>query len=152
MRRCVPHAGPRPCQNADRAVRTVGAAAIDGSNRNVGELMSAGWRSGVQRGGVQRGGVSGPPATSARRILGLPALMTLGVVASSPMTVLFGGIPVTFASAGVVGVPLVFLVIMCVSNETALHRGLTAIIRSRARRRSRCLRGPPPDADHSTAR
>ena len=30
------------------------------------------------------------------------------------MTVLFGGIPVTFASTGVVGVPLAFLVIMCV--------------------------------------
>jgi len=71
--------------------------------------MSVDWR-----GGARRAGVTGPPASLARRILGVPALMTLGIVASSPMTVLFGGIPVTFASTGVVGVPLAFLVIMCV--------------------------------------
>jgi len=49
--------------------------------------------------------------TLARRILGPGALMILGVVASSPLTVAVAGVPTTFAATGVSGVPLSFVVI-----------------------------------------
>nr|MDT0658747.1 amino acid permease [Micromonospora sp. DSM 115978] len=50
--------------------------------------------------------------TLARRTLGGGALWVFGVGASSPLTVLVGGIVSTYALTGVVGVPLSFLVIM----------------------------------------
>ena len=58
------------------------------------------------------GAVVTSSATLARRTLGVPALLILGIVASSPMTVLVGGIPVTYAATGVAGVPLSFVVVM----------------------------------------
>jgi amino acid transporter len=50
--------------------------------------------------------------TLARRTLGTGALFVFSVGASSPLTVLVGGITSTYALTGVVGVPLSFLVIM----------------------------------------
>lgn len=47
-----------------------------------------------------------------QKSLGPGALFVLAVTASSPMTVLAGGIPVTFAATGVVGVPLAFLLLV----------------------------------------
>lgn len=58
------------------------------------------------------GGVSGAPAAGlARRILGGFALWLFAVGASSPMTVLAGSVPATYAGTGVVGVPLSFLLL-----------------------------------------
>lgn len=47
----------------------------------------------------------------ALRTLGTPALWVYAVGASSPMTVLVGGIPTMYAASGVVGVPAGFLLI-----------------------------------------
>ncbi len=51
-------------------------------------------------------------ATLARRTLGRGSLFVFAVGASSPLTVLIGGVVATFALTGVEGVPLSFLVIM----------------------------------------
>jgi hypothetical protein len=52
--------------------------------------------------------------TLARRTLGGGSLWIFAVGASSPLTVLVGGIVATYALTGVVGVPLAFAVIMVV--------------------------------------
>jgi amino acid transporter len=52
--------------------------------------------------------------TLARRTLGAGSLLVFAVGASSPLTVLVGGVVTTFALTGVQGVPLSFLVIMAV--------------------------------------
>lgn len=57
---------------------------------------------------------SEPPSSKralALRTLGAPALWVYAVGASSPMTVLVGGIPTMYAASGVVGVPAAFLLI-----------------------------------------
>jgi amino acid transporter len=51
-------------------------------------------------------------ATLARRTLGSSALFVFSVGASSPLSVLAGGVVATYAHTGVVGVPLSFLVMM----------------------------------------
>lgn len=53
-------------------------------------------------------------ATLSRRSLGGGALFVFSAGASSPLTVLVGGVVATYALTGVVGVPLSFLVIMVV--------------------------------------
>src|SRR5690349_14059331 len=53
-------------------------------------------------------------ATLSRRSLGGGALFVFSTGASSPLTVLVGGVVATYALTGVVGVPLSFLVIMVV--------------------------------------
>jgi len=55
--------------------------------------------------------VSAPAAGLARRALGGFALWLFAVGASSPMTVLAGSVPATYAATGVVGVPLSFLLL-----------------------------------------
>jgi amino acid transporter len=50
--------------------------------------------------------------TLARYTMGWGALFTGAVVASSPWTVMVGGIPTTYQRTGVVGQPLAFLVVM----------------------------------------
>ena len=50
--------------------------------------------------------------TLARRSMGGGALVTAAVVASSPQTVLNGGIPAMYGQLGVPGVPLAYLVVM----------------------------------------
>ena len=52
--------------------------------------------------------------------MGVAALFTTAVVASSPQTVLNGGIPTTYAQTGVPGVPLSFLLIMVVIGVLAV--------------------------------
>jgi amino acid transporter len=51
-------------------------------------------------------------ATLARRTLGRAALLVFAIGASSPLTVLSAGIVTMYATTGIVGVPLAFLVIM----------------------------------------
>lgn len=51
------------------------------------------------------------PAGLARRSIGTSALWFFGVSASSPMTVLAGGVIATYAATGVIGVPLSFLLL-----------------------------------------
>ena len=58
--------------------------------------------------------------TLARRTLGKSSLFVFSVGASSPLTVLVGGIVSTYALTGVVGVPLSFLVIMSVVSVLAI--------------------------------
>jgi amino acid transporter len=55
--------------------------------------------------------VSAPVAGLSRRALGGVALWLFAVGASSPMTVLAGSVPATYAGTGVVGVPLSFLLL-----------------------------------------
>jgi amino acid transporter len=55
--------------------------------------------------------VSAPVAGLARRALSGPALWLFAVGASSPMTVLAGSVPATYAGTGVLGVPLSFLLL-----------------------------------------
>lgn len=55
--------------------------------------------------GVKTGGLM-------RRSIGPGSLWVFAVAASSPMTVIAGGVPVTYATTGVAGVPLSFLVLM----------------------------------------
>ncbi|MCY1141483.1 APC family permease [Actinoplanes sp. Pm04-4] len=52
------------------------------------------------------------PVTLARRTMGVGALLGVAAVASSPQTVLNGGIPATYAQSGVQGVPLSFVIVM----------------------------------------
>lgn len=52
------------------------------------------------------------PSGLARKSVGTSGLAFLGVSASAPMTVLAGGVVATFATTGVVGVPLSFLLLM----------------------------------------
>jgi amino acid transporter len=52
--------------------------------------------------------------------MGVAALFTTAVVASSPQTVLNGGIPTTYAQTGVPGVPMSFLLIMVVIGILAV--------------------------------
>jgi amino acid transporter len=52
-----------------------------------------------------------PPTGLSRKSMGGGALWVFGVGASSPMTVMAGGVIATYATTGVVGVPLSFLVI-----------------------------------------
>ena len=59
-------------------------------------------------------------ATLARRTLGSGALFVFAVGASSPLTVLIGGVVAMYALTGVVGVPLSFLVIMVVLGLLAV--------------------------------
>ncbi|MCM4082227.1 APC family permease [Paractinoplanes hotanensis] len=54
------------------------------------------------------------PVTLARRTMGAGALVGVAAVASSPQTVLNGGIPATYAQSGVQGVPLSFVLVMFV--------------------------------------
>lgn len=49
--------------------------------------------------------------TLAQGRLGTPALWVMAVVASSPLTVLAGGIPTMYGATGVVGTPLAFLLV-----------------------------------------
>ncbi|MDT5027736.1 MAG: hypothetical protein QOE61_4162, partial [Micromonosporaceae bacterium] len=58
--------------------------------------------------------------TLARRTLGSGALFVFAVGASSPLTVLVGGVVATYALTGVVGVPLSFFVIMAVLGLLAV--------------------------------
>ena len=58
--------------------------------------------------------------TLARRTLGSGALFVFAAGASSPLTVLVGGIISTYALTGVVGVPLAFVVIMVVMGLLAV--------------------------------
>ena len=58
--------------------------------------------------------------TLARRTLGSGSLWVFAVGASSPLTVLVGGIVSTYALTGVVGVPLAFAVIMVVLGLLAV--------------------------------
>jgi amino acid transporter len=58
--------------------------------------------------------------TLARRTLGRGALFVFAVSASSPLTVLIGGVVATYALTGVVGIPLSFLVIMMVLGLLAV--------------------------------
>jgi len=65
-------------------------------------------------------------ATLARRTMGAGSLIGISMVASSPQTVLNGGIP-TMYGTGVLGVPLAFLVVMVVlawlsAGSTAMSR------------------------------
>lgn len=59
-------------------------------------------------------------ATLARRTLGRGSLFVFAVGASSPLTVLIGGVVATFALTGVEGVPLSFLVIMVLLSLLAV--------------------------------
>jgi amino acid transporter len=52
--------------------------------------------------------------TLARRTMGVGLLVAVAMIASSPQTVLNGGIPTTYARTGVLGVPLSFLIVMVV--------------------------------------
>jgi amino acid transporter len=52
--------------------------------------------------------------TLARRTLGTGSLWIFGVSASSPLTVLVGGVIATYATTGVIGVPASFILIMVV--------------------------------------
>ncbi|UQU67415.1 APC family permease [Couchioplanes caeruleus] len=54
------------------------------------------------------------PVTLARRTMGAGALIGVAAVASSPQTVLNGGIPATYAQSGVQGVPLSFVIVTLV--------------------------------------
>jgi len=65
--------------------------------------------------------------TLARRTLGSGSLWVFAVGASSPLTVLIGGIVSTYALTGVVGVPLAFAVIMVVLGLLAV--GYVAVAR-----------------------
>ena len=58
--------------------------------------------------------------TLARRTLGGAALFVFAAGASSPLTVLVGGVVATYALTGVVGVPLSFVVIMLVLGVLAV--------------------------------
>ncbi len=58
---------------------------------------------------VRAGGVSGP--VLARRTMGAGGLWVFATGASSPLTVLVGGIPQTYATSGVLGAPLAFAVL-----------------------------------------
>ena len=55
--------------------------------------------------------------TLARRSMGGGALVTAAVVASSPQTVLNGGIPTMYGQLGLPGVPLAYLVVMGLDIE-----------------------------------
>src|SRR4051812_33428506 len=57
------------------------------------------------------GGCRVKAVTLARRTLGAGSLWIFGVSASSPLTVLVGGVIATYATTGVVGVPASFLII-----------------------------------------
>lgn len=57
--------------------------------------------------------------------MGVGALFTAAVVASSPQTVLAGGIPTTYRTTGVIGVPLSFAVVMVIIG--VLMVGCTAV-------------------------
>jgi amino acid transporter len=66
-------------------------------------------------------------STLARRTLGPGALFVFAVGASSPLTVLVGGITSTYALTGVVGVPLSFLIITALLGPLAI--GYVAVSR-----------------------
>ncbi|MFF4417178.1 APC family permease [Streptosporangium sp. NPDC001559] len=54
------------------------------------------------------------PATLSRRRIGVPDIVFFVVAASSPLTVAAGGTPQNFATTGVLGVPLMFLILAAV--------------------------------------
>ncbi|MEV8630323.1 APC family permease [Streptosporangium sp. NPDC051023] len=54
------------------------------------------------------------PATLSRRRIGVPDIVFFVVAASSPLTVAAGGTPQNFATTGVLGVPMMFLVLAAV--------------------------------------
>ncbi|GAA3128890.1 APC family permease [Streptosporangium carneum] len=54
------------------------------------------------------------PATLSRRRIGVPDIVFFVVAASSPLTVAAGGTPQNFATTGVLGVPMMFLILAAV--------------------------------------
>lgn len=54
------------------------------------------------------------PSTLARRRIGVPDIVFFVVAASSPLTVAAGGTPQNFATTGIVGVPMMFLIMAVV--------------------------------------
>jgi amino acid transporter len=71
--------------------------------------------------------VTGGPVTLARRTMGTGALIGLAAVASSPQTVLNGGIPATYTRSGAQGAPLSFLIVMALLAVLAV--GYVAVSR-----------------------
>ena len=62
-------------------------------------------------GGVSAVTLPSSPHGLARKSLGSPGLSVLGVSASAPMTVVAGAVIATFATTGVLGVPLAFILL-----------------------------------------
>jgi len=67
------------------------------------------------------------PGGLARKSVGTPSLWFFAVGASSPMTVLAGGVIATYAATGVVGVPLSFLLLAGALALTAVSYSLAQI-------------------------
>ena len=70
-------------------------------------------RAGLSTRDASGNGFGGGPvkATLAQGKLGVAGLWVMAVVASSPLTVLAGGIPTMYATTGVVGTPLAFVIV-----------------------------------------
>lgn len=66
-------------------------------------------------------------ASLARKSLTVPNLVTFGITASAPMTVLAGGVVTTYASTGVVGVPLAFVLLTVVLGFFAVGFTVLAV-------------------------
>ena len=70
-------------------------------------------------------------ASLSRRTLGVPALVFMTIAASAPLTVVAGGYPSNFAAAGVLGVPLSFVVLgACLLLFTVGYSAMSTRIRN----------------------
>jgi amino acid transporter len=72
-----------------------------------------------------------PNSSLSRRTLGVPALVFMTIAASAPLTVVAGGYPSNFAAAGVLGVPLSFIVLgICLLLFTVGYAAMSTRIRN----------------------